>query len=102
MDINVYQDGFLVFGTNFSSEFNHMWDRARIEDLLTSEKEVKISDALPRLLAALKEMKDHPEEFKPLEPKSKKRSYKDAVVWLENFVDACESSPNATYVCGYH
>ena len=101
LDVDVFHKGFLVFGTNITSNIRAMLDRARIDELFFGKynEALPVSEALPRLLVAIQEFKDHPEEFRPLQAKNGWGTYEQALEWLEEMADVFDSNPDGTYIC---
>lgn len=97
LDVSLTVDGVEVYEANITHNLNKMADAAAVyHPVWRPPYEAKAKDILPLVGAGLERLKKYPEAYKTLNPSNGWGSYDVLVEWLENYVAALESYPEAT------
>lgn len=105
-------DGWLVIDTggpemaevvelgNYTSNVAPMWRKALSaagEDIRLSDTGGRISaEVLPLLQSAVAHMREHPDEYRPLDPENGWGDYEGALTYLAKVADECERNPRTS------
>ena len=87
------------FSANITHNLGKMAEEAGIYKHLWRPEEIKITKAsqlIGPLRAGLKKMKANPTRFKKYDASNGWGTYKDFVPWIEEYLAACEKTPDAT------
>lgn len=87
------------YDANITHNLARMFDEAGIYQILWHGDDLVAGDVLPRLEAALVEMRADPERFRAFEPTNKWGSYEDAMAFLRRVIEMCREHPTARLRC---
>lgn len=87
-----------VFDANITHNLNKMADAAGIYEACWRPEEIgatKASDIIQILEKGFEDMKARPEHFKKFDSENGWGTYKDFLLWVESYLNACREYPDA-------
>lgn len=89
----------VYFDVSITHNLSAMFGHAGVYSILWRGGGLRAGDVLPKLEAALADMRARPEHFRTFDAPNGWGTYRDAVPWLARVVDACREYPDAVLRC---
>ena len=85
---------------NMTYNVSPMFQEALGGDGLMGMQGHKAKDSIPLLQQAVKDMRDHPDKYKAMNPSNGWGDYHGALAYLEKLLESCKDHPRCTiYIC---